>query len=1373
MNVQRKIIALLLSITMFIQVICIGNSTVFASDDYSEHWAADTIEKLISESIITGYSDGSIKPDNAISRAEFVTLVNKLFGYTEKATSNFSDVESDAWYADQFSIAKKAGYVSGDNYGYANPTDNITRAEVCSIISRALGLADDSTTAFTDNSNIPNWARSYIGALSKASIISGYPDGSFGAKKNITRAEAFTIINNTLIYSNNAKNNESDDNEIVTEETIETTTMRRSPSGGGSRGGGSGGGSSSSDTNVTSTVLVTFNLNYDIEEQIFKTITIPKSSLVDMPELPKREDYTFVGWYTNKDCTEIFYFDTKIENDTVLYANWIDNSNMNENDLDFAYNALEIDYADGDSASSVINNVGLRTVSENAEVSWSSDDNSIISNTGIVNRPNNTNKTVKLTATLSVGEISKDKVFEVIVIKNNSNDTDNIHDNSYDDIADLNGGELPRIITDDDGNIKSIRGKYSDINIQSSEDAILSLYSVKTLLGISNPETELVCETGNYSNSNQIRSYVLKQYYNGLEVVGRKITIVADADGNAYNLNTGYISNINIDTNPTVSSSTAISKAKEYANTTSEINNYELVVYPNDNNNLVLAYRINIGTTYIYVNANTADVITSSSFMLDFLEDKTVDGKGKSESNVENTFPVRFKGMDFLFFYLQDYGRDIKMYKHTDSSSAGDLNDKLNNAFDENRLNGDIIDRTRIGSETNHWWGDTNKTAISAYTNVIRAYDWYLHQFNHRSVDGNGMEIQVNIHGKWPVENTDNSFSFMRNNACWVGHGFNQIIFFDNTSEYPKLPTYANCLDVIGHEYTHGVFESFVGTGINSDVVGAINEGYADIFGSLIEGKNYWEMGEDRTGSAIRDAEKPTNIVYDRDNPSLTYLERFDKDVFNEEMRNGTMKKYRYCTLISHSAALMRNKGLTDDEVADIWYNSLYFGYDNSSDFYDVADNVISAAKMVGLNQDKIDKVIEAFEETNIYRIVVILDEEQGEIIGKVVDAHDGITPIVGATIKVYHNSDNLVMLNSPVTDENGQYVLNLNKGSYRRIVVSAPGYIPVEYNDIELQDDILYLETILFLDENQNDADCKSNIKVTSATTGNPIQNANVRIRSDWNTRTGEYYNGETYITDSNGNVNCDLPAGYYTAEVSIDGYTTGYCNIISSAYDRTHIVSLSPLMPEGNLRVVLTWDRSVSDLDSHFAGPRTNDSVFHVYYSEKHAYDNSEEVANLDVDDTTYEGPETVTLLKQIDGTYKYSVYNYSGGGDNVLPNSHAKIEVYKGETLWYVFNVPTDQSGRVWNVFELNGNTLTPINVISNDYSSITNINSLSSFSLNSYELMDHITMDEDIVVSGGAVEIIEESNKLPVKSYNDEQKYLIPDAYIDEKSKMLVK
>lgn len=274
---KKSIISILLCLVMMIQVL--GIIPVYASTDYDNHWAKSQIENLIKNDVITGYRDGSIKPDNVITRAEFVTLTNKIFKYEGKSEQNFKDIQGNEWYAEQFLIAKEAGYLSGDDKGNANPNSAITRAEVCVIVSKALNLTEDTNLSFKDNNEIPVWAKPYIGAMAKSGIVQGYPDGSFGASKNIKRAEAFVIVYNTLAKIDNVPAVENstvttvvtnDNNNETTDTTTETTTSTLKASRGSSGGGGGGGGSSQ---RVTTTTEATTEVSTDaITETTTQTI---------------------------------------------------------------------------------------------------------------------------------------------------------------------------------------------------------------------------------------------------------------------------------------------------------------------------------------------------------------------------------------------------------------------------------------------------------------------------------------------------------------------------------------------------------------------------------------------------------------------------------------------------------------------------------------------------------------------------------------------------------------------------------------------------------------------------------------------------------------------------------------------------------------------------------------------------------------------------------------------------------------------------------------------------------------------------------------------------------------------------------------------
>lgn len=98
--------------------------------DISKHWA----NQFISSGYVNGYEDGTFRPDNSITRAEFVKLVNKYFGFNNKEDIKFSDINTNDWYYNDICIASKAGYINGYEDKTFKPNKTITREEVAKIL---------------------------------------------------------------------------------------------------------------------------------------------------------------------------------------------------------------------------------------------------------------------------------------------------------------------------------------------------------------------------------------------------------------------------------------------------------------------------------------------------------------------------------------------------------------------------------------------------------------------------------------------------------------------------------------------------------------------------------------------------------------------------------------------------------------------------------------------------------------------------------------------------------------------------------------------------------------------------------------------------------------------------------------------------------------------------------------------------------------------------------------------------------------------------------------------------------------------------------------------------------------------------------------
>ena len=202
-----------------------------APTDIQGHWAQNTINKWVDKGDISGYPDGTFRPNNMITRAEFVVLVNNAMGYTKSGYAYFSDVPSHYWGKNAIQTGVAAGYISGDGNGIFRPNDPVTRQEAAAMISRILDLKQNESRAYryTDSYAISNWAKGVVGAVSEAGIMAGYPDGSFGPNRVLTRAEAVLALDKTVNYKPGDKEEDKEETKkedmLLTQSKLEDTTV--------------------------------------------------------------------------------------------------------------------------------------------------------------------------------------------------------------------------------------------------------------------------------------------------------------------------------------------------------------------------------------------------------------------------------------------------------------------------------------------------------------------------------------------------------------------------------------------------------------------------------------------------------------------------------------------------------------------------------------------------------------------------------------------------------------------------------------------------------------------------------------------------------------------------------------------------------------------------------------------------------------------------------------------------------------------------------------------------------------------------------------------------------------------------------------------
>ncbi|SFF35563.1 mannan endo-1,4-beta-mannosidase [Paenibacillus algorifonticola] len=202
MNKKRKWIAAVMAPAM---VVTMFSSAAFAQSgatagsnvsDIQGHWAKAAIEKWSAQNIVSGYPNGSFHPNGSMTRAEFVAVINRVFGFATLSASSFSDVPKTAWYVDELRKAQAAGYYDGFPNNEARAEQPITRQDAVTLLARVFELkaADHATFAgsFKDSGQISSYAQQAINALQ--GIISGYENGAFRPAGKISRAEVITLV---------------------------------------------------------------------------------------------------------------------------------------------------------------------------------------------------------------------------------------------------------------------------------------------------------------------------------------------------------------------------------------------------------------------------------------------------------------------------------------------------------------------------------------------------------------------------------------------------------------------------------------------------------------------------------------------------------------------------------------------------------------------------------------------------------------------------------------------------------------------------------------------------------------------------------------------------------------------------------------------------------------------------------------------------------------------------------------------------------------------------------------------------------------------------------------------------------------------------
>lgn len=202
----KKLLSLMLTVAM---VVSFFPATVMADEsgasDLEGHWASEVMTEWIGYGIIAGYEDGTVRPDKSITRAEMTAMLDRVMGYQTMADNHFSDLD-DNWYTEVILKGNAAGVISGYEDGTVRPNATISRQEATAMIARVLALDTENVPEadFTDSDTVADWAKDAVNAMAAKGYVNG-SDGQFRPTAGMTRAEVVTILNNIFdkLYDEN------------------------------------------------------------------------------------------------------------------------------------------------------------------------------------------------------------------------------------------------------------------------------------------------------------------------------------------------------------------------------------------------------------------------------------------------------------------------------------------------------------------------------------------------------------------------------------------------------------------------------------------------------------------------------------------------------------------------------------------------------------------------------------------------------------------------------------------------------------------------------------------------------------------------------------------------------------------------------------------------------------------------------------------------------------------------------------------------------------------------------------------------------------------------------------------------------------------
>lgn len=1356
MKQTKRILSLLLSLCLVLGLI---PGTAFAAggdlpftDVNTTDWFYDAVQYTHDKGMMSGTSTTTFSPNDTTTRGMIVTVLHRMEGTPAATGTAFTDVPAGQWYSDAVSWASANGIVGGYGNGLFGPGDPITREQMATILNRYSTHKDYDTAQavsiadFADAAQVSSYAVEPMGWAVGNSLISGTGNNTLDPKGNATRAQIATILmrfceniaekaggdtytvtfdlnygSDTQYDKKTVKKGEtvskpSDPSRsgysfsgwyaqksggkkfdfktgITSDLTLYARWSRNSSGGGGGSSGGGGGSSSGGDRSFR----ITFDTNDGRADSIFQVQNLNAGGTVAKPaDAPTRELYRFTGWYLEPTTVTEYDFTTPVVSNLTLYAGWGNPDESDEglyaasNETETIYSITGIDVADNEVIVTYNTNSQCLMAVEFFEDQMTGSDWSEaaqlanLSTTPISTTSGYTSTYGEMvTLTLPIeGSLPEHFVARATLYGTGEEKEPTYVTNRYTATYETFEAQTVDSVTEE-------YGEEHVINFDANRDTNFGVLkqSVKVI-----PAASLV-------NGFEVEDIDIPD-----EVVPDHHFIFANADEQIQNLQVGDIIYLEgttwlfkIATKTDEGGTVTLTQDKD----TTMADYYDVLqveMEPETASAEIASDEDSIDLLWDVIDVDGTGSLTIGPFSANHKFSNGIELTGSISGKVSAHVTLSYDAKLFSKDYMEasyEFGTEINgkvQAKYERGSNTDEGHHEWKNA--EFRVN-----TTKLKLPT-------PVTGLDIYLKPSVVIDWKLSgdvSFNWTSKQSSGFKYNSDT-GRTDIKKKENTVSIIAKGGAEAKIG----------------PIIDIGIELLGGVLSGGVtaeagakLSATAETGAD-DLTNTVDSKHA--CGLCITGKAEWyasafvKCGYKITNHFKGDIVKLQILDFTAPIKFGPFSAKFFASVINSvdspfggrfTLKGGDCTNKTYRTEFQVMDANDHQVTGTEVRVVRQGQTSAKSG---TSPYvvYLYSGSYTASASLNGSNISKMFPV-------GTSRQIVQLTQRSADAVleGTIVDASDRNIAIGGAEIKI--SMDDAVIA-SAESDSSGEFSVAVPAGTFK-VDIAKDGYLSFTSTEKVFEGENPHPMGLVELTKGSGEGGFRGVIR--DATNNNPIPDVTLSLYKGWNNpaEPGTYL--KKWTTNSNGEFRYDtvtlfgkvhgLPSGNYTLTASKDGYSDTSYNIVvyPGTTDENPAINetMSPTMNEGFYRVILTWGTTVPDLDSHLVADTDTGSDIHVYFSNMNP---SPYYANLDVDDTTYEGPETITITN-FEGlsSIRYAVHDYTNRhstSSTAMSYSNAVVRLFKGNQLIRTFQVPTGYGGTEWDVFELDSNgRITTINTM----------------------------------------------------------------------------